>query len=81
MTEYSIDNLATEGGADILSAGAMETGAQAPSLLMPFEPDSQEAEALRGALSFLFTLITSYDELLATEGAVLDEVAGDRISH
>ena len=31
---------------------------------MLFEPGTQEADALRGALSFLFTLIAIYGELL-----------------
>jgi hypothetical protein len=81
MTEYNIDNFAREDSADILSGGPVETAAQASSLHMPFERDSQEAEALRGALSFLFTLITTYDEFLGSEGASLHETAGDRTSH
>ncbi len=35
-----------------------------PAVLMPFEPNTQEARALQGAISFLFTLIVFYDELI-----------------
>jgi len=34
---------------------------------MPFEPQASEAHALRGALSFLFTLISFYSEMLEQE--------------
>lgn len=35
------------------------------TLLSPFEADSKEAHAFRDALSFLFAMMVSYDELLA----------------
>ena len=35
-----------------------------PAVLIPFEPNTQEARDLRGALSFLFALIVFYDELI-----------------
>ncbi len=36
----------------------------AQSLPTPFDPHTKEAHALRGAFSFLFTLIAFYTELL-----------------
>jgi len=48
----------------------------ASDVLMPFEPRSQEAEAVRGALSFLFTLISLYGELVEASPAP-DGDAGD----
>jgi hypothetical protein len=35
-----------------------------PAVLMPFEPNTEEARNLQGALGFLFTLIAFYDELI-----------------
>ena len=65
MSEYSFDSQATESGPEIIPESSTAVCPPASSLQMPFETDSQEAEALRGAISFLFALITSYDELLA----------------
>ncbi|MGO9172776.1 MAG: hypothetical protein ACLP7P_12530 [Rhodomicrobium sp.] len=48
----------------------------ATDVLMPFDPHSEEAEAVRGALSFLFTLISLYGELVEAS-PVRDEDAGD----
>ncbi len=39
---------------------------------MPFEPQTAEAEALRGAFSFLFMLITFYSELLEQDALIAD---------
>jgi hypothetical protein len=44
---------------------------------MPPEAESREADALRGAISFLFMLIASYNELIAKD-AVARGFAGCR---
>ncbi|MGO9984112.1 MAG: hypothetical protein ACLPIX_07875 [Rhodomicrobium sp.] len=44
-------------------------------LTMPFEPQSEEADALRGAISFLFTLIAFYDELIEADGTAASDLA------
>ncbi len=46
-------------------------------VLMPFEPHSQEAGALRGAMSFLFMLITVYGELLEQDALAAGDPSGN----
>jgi len=52
-------------------------GPRAPNVPMPPEAESREADALRGAISFLFMLIASYNELIAKD-AVARGFAGCR---
>ncbi len=47
-------------------------GVNVPGALVTFDPDTREAQALRGALSFLFTLITFYGELLEQDASAAD---------
>src|SRR3974390_2328504 len=51
----------SESPSDSLMRTEKVSGVAAP---MPFEPHSPEADALRGAMSFLFILIAFYDELI-----------------
>ncbi len=77
MSEYSFDSQGMESVPEFPSGSlALAEGSAAHPVLVPFETDSQEAEALRGAVSFLFSLITSYDELIAAASAETDAVAG-----
>jgi hypothetical protein len=70
MTEYSFDSQTAESITEFVSGSlAPEIRRPVQSVPMPFELESREAEALRGAISFLFALITSYDELLAADAA------------
>jgi hypothetical protein len=70
MTEYSFDSQTAEVIPEFVSVGqAPEMRSPVQSVSMPYELESREAEALRGAISFLFALITSYDELLAADAA------------
>jgi hypothetical protein len=71
MSEYSFEIRSAENVAEFHPESLALAEAPAPSVPMPFGLDSHEAEALRGAISFLFSLITVYDELTlaALEGA------------
>ncbi len=65
MSEFSFPGGRTPVKCKVPANVAARTKVQSlPGVLNPFEPDSQEAVALRGAMSFLFTLITVYGELL-----------------
>jgi hypothetical protein len=46
-----------------------------PTAAMPFGLSAQEASNLEGALSFLFTLIASYSELVEDSGSPTEEAA------
>ncbi len=48
-------------------------GVNVPGALMLFEPQTKEADAFRGALSFLFTLIALYGELLQQDAPAADD--------
>ncbi len=68
MSEYCFDSQGAESVSEFAPEGL--TPAMCPpahSVPMPFELDSSEADALRGAISFLFSLITFYDELTALD--------------
>jgi hypothetical protein len=52
------------------AASRPQTGiARSPCIPNPFGPGTPEADALRGAMSFLFTLIVFYEELIDSRGA------------
>ncbi len=64
MSEYCFDSQSAESVSEFAPEGLTPAMCPpAPSVPMPFELDSSEADALRGAISFLFSLITFYDEL------------------
>jgi hypothetical protein len=65
MSELSFDSPLADNRPEMISEGSMADCAPVPVLPMPFDTDSREAEALRGAISFLFALITTYDEMIA----------------
>jgi hypothetical protein len=77
MSEYSFESRGTESGPEF-SPGKLTLAECSPAqpAIMPFEMDSEEANALRGAMGFLFALITSYDELIAAASAESGTVAG-----
>ncbi len=76
MSEYCVGGEGTENMhesiSEDLNVAAIQTAQPVP---MPFDLDSREADALRGALGFLFSLIASYDEFVALN-ALADESAG-----
>ena len=74
MSEYSFESRGAENVAEFHSESLALAEPPARSAPIPLELDSHEAEALRGALSFLFSLITVYDEL--TLAALEDDSAG-----
>ncbi|MGO8955485.1 MAG: hypothetical protein ACLPWS_00115 [Rhodomicrobium sp.] len=77
MSEYPFPDRASSIMLEVAADGPAETEVpDASGVLMPFEPHSQDAEALRGALSFLFTLISLYSELVEATPA-RDGDAGD----
>jgi len=77
MSEYSFDSQSAEHMPEFPSGSLTLTeGPATHPVVMPFEMDSREAEALRGAIGFLFSLITSYDELIAAASAESDSPAG-----
>lgn len=47
-----------------LPCSAQSEKQNCPTLLMPFEPNTQEAKNLEDALGFLFILMPSCDELI-----------------
>jgi hypothetical protein len=66
MSEYSFQSRGTESVPEFSSVNStLAECSSAQPAIMPFESDSEEAEALRGAIGFLFSLITVYDELTA----------------
>jgi hypothetical protein len=74
MSEFSFESRAAADTTEILPEGVIvETCPAAPTL---FEPDSEEADALRGALSFLYALMTTYDEMLEAAPAEGDATSG-----
>ncbi len=76
MSEYSFDSQSADPVPEFPSGGLpLAEGSATRPVLMPFETDSREAEALRGAIGFLFSLITSYDELIAAASAEGDSPA------
>ncbi len=79
MSEYSFESRSAEGASEFHSEGlASAECSAARSLPLPFDADSREADALRGAISFLFSLITVYDEM--TLAALESDPAGDEES-
>jgi AMMECR1 domain-containing protein len=77
MSEYSFESRSGESVPEF-SPGNLTLAECSParSVTMPFESDSEEANALRGAIGFLFALITSYDELIAAASAESGTAAG-----
>jgi hypothetical protein len=71
MSEYSFESRGAENVAEFHPESMALAESQAISVPIPLELDSHEAEALKGAIGFLFSLITVYDEfaLAALEGA------------
>jgi hypothetical protein len=77
MSEYCFDGRGAKGAREFPSEGpALAEYPPVLSVPMPFEPDSREADALRGALSFLFSLIAFYDELTGLDAPASDSVGG-----
>ena len=74
MSDYSFESRGAENVAEFHSESLALAESPARSVPIPFGLDSHEAEALRGAISFLFSLITVYDEL--TLAALEDDSAG-----
>jgi hypothetical protein len=74
MSEYSFESRGAETVAEFHSESLALAEPPALSMPIPLELDSHEAEALRGAIGFLFSLITVYDEL--TLAALEDDSAG-----
>jgi hypothetical protein len=74
MSEYSFESRGAETVAEFHPESLAL--AEPPALSMPIPPelDNREAEALKGAISFLFSLITVYDEL--TLAALEDDSVG-----
>jgi hypothetical protein len=81
MSEFSFESPLSESRPEIVSDGSMGISPPAPALSMPFDADSREAEALRGAISFLFALITTYDELIASGETAGNSACGDSGPH
>jgi hypothetical protein len=65
MTEFSIGSRIEESVPQIIPDSSMPVCPPAATMCMPLDADSREAEALKGAMSFLYALIASYDELMA----------------
>lgn len=83
MSEYGFDSHGAESASEFASESLMLAECPpARSMPVPFELESREAEALRGALSFLFSLITFYDELVALEATTSEFAScGDGCTH
>jgi hypothetical protein len=73
MSEFNFEGQVAGSSVEYFPEGAI--GEPTSNELMPFDPDSSEADALKGALSFLFALISSYDEMMEMAATETDVAA------